>query len=248
MAFHSFISLITPFNKDKQIDFESLDHLMVSHQKTGKKTFLLASEIGEGDFLSSHEKISLFQRGRLLLKEPPSIYFKESSLSLLFHTLLEFKKLGLLSGYVDLTLLRNLEADEIFDFCFSLSRAQIELIIEPPKHLFRKSFLDQIEALPYLSAPRFLEESKDKQDVFRFDLNSCDAETESQKQASYLKNFDPFFKQDLQKRKEILEAKKEEKVLVAKHLLAKRGIIAPFTRVPGVLSDEKKNSLASLVL
>jgi|GEM_PF-2222231 len=248
MALQSFISLITPFNKDNEIDFESLDHLIVSHQKTGKKTFLLASEIGEGDFLSSDEKISLFKRVRLLLKESPSIYFKEDSLDLLFQTLLEFKKLGLLSGYIDLTLFRSLEEEEIFNFCFSLSRAHLELIIEPPKQLLTKSFLDQIQALPYLSAPRFTEESKDKQDLFRFDLNSCEAEKESHKKISYLKNFDPFFKLDLQTRKEIIDTKEEEKVLVAKHLLAHKGIVAPFTRIPGALSDAKKSSLVSLVV
>lgn len=248
MAFHSFISLITPFKVNKEIDFESLDHLIISHQKSEKKAILLGSEVGEGDFLSLDEKVSLFKRGKLLLQESPSVYFKESSFDLFFESLLKFKNIGLSSAYVDLSLLCKEEEGEVFDFCFSLSRLRLEIIVEPPKGLFTQKFLYQIEALPHLSTLCSNEQKKPKSGLIRFEINSLEQEKHRQKQSAYLKNFDPFFNPNLKKRKEILEIKKEEMVLVAKHLLSMKGIVTPSSRIPGALCEKKKRSFIDLAL
>ena len=78
----SIVSIITPFNKNKEIDFSSFKALLERQVEEGASGVCLASEIGEGGFLLLDEKISLFSFAQDLLGEefPCYLYLKHKEI------------------------------------------------------------------------------------------------------------------------------------------------------------------------
>lgn len=74
----SIVSTITPFDKNKKIDFVSLKNLLERQVRAGASGVYLASKIGEGDFLLLNEKISLYSFVRDLLGEEFPCYLSLS--------------------------------------------------------------------------------------------------------------------------------------------------------------------------
>lgn len=64
----SIVALITPFNEDGGIDFQSLEELIKWHCEEGTEGLVLCGSTGEGGLLSREEKLAIFQKAAEVAK------------------------------------------------------------------------------------------------------------------------------------------------------------------------------------
>jgi dihydrodipicolinate synthase/N-acetylneuraminate lyase len=149
---HSFVSLITPFDASKSIDWNSFEILVKDQLKTCVSGFFLASTIGEGAFLTSEEKILMAQKISKITNNDRSFYMELSSSELRNPWFLEkMYETSCLGVVVCLATLKISSPQELVELFVNLSNFKKYVILKNTGKL-SKNLLDELLALPFVSA------------------------------------------------------------------------------------------------
>ena len=149
---YSFVSLITPFDASKSIDWNSFEILVKDQIKTCASGFFLASTIGEGTFLTSEEKIFMAQMISKITNNDRSFYIELSSSEIRNPCFLEkMYKTNCLGVVVCLETLKILSQQELVELFVNLSNFKKYVILKNTGKL-SKNLLDELLALPFVSA------------------------------------------------------------------------------------------------
>lgn len=147
----SYVSLITPFNQDQTIDWACFERIIDDHLDQGSSGFFLATEIGEGLFLTLEEKLKMAEKASSFCSKNAlvflEVFLKEMiGRSQFFDSILAAECAGVVINLSDAR-----KEDELLDVFVALSNYKTPLILKGVQALSKRS-LEQLAALPYVHA------------------------------------------------------------------------------------------------
>jgi len=147
----SYVSLITPFDQNKNIDLIALEKCACEHFDANVAGFFLCSEVGEGEFLNQEEKLLILERICQLINSAASVFLEVSHDQLSFSFLSKLNAKGCSGVVISLDQFKGISDNDLFNLFVELSHLRIEIILKSV-HLKQRSFIQELLALPYISS------------------------------------------------------------------------------------------------
>lgn len=158
----SYVSLITPFDHNKNIDLIALEKCTRAHLDANVGGFFLGSEIGEGEFLNQNEKLLILERMRQIIHSAIPVFLEASLDRLSFQFLSKLHSSGCTGCVVSLDQFKNMCDKNLFHLFVEVSHLRLEVILKDV-HCRPKNLIEELLALPYISS--IYQKSSDVQPV-----------------------------------------------------------------------------------
>jgi dihydrodipicolinate synthase/N-acetylneuraminate lyase len=147
----SYVSLITPFDQNKNIDLASFEKCACAHFDANVGGFFLGSEIGEGEFLNQDEKLLILERMRQIIHSAIPVFLEISFDQLSFQFLSKLHSKECTGVVISLDQVKDMSDKDLFNLFVGLSHLRLEVILKDV-HCRPKSLIEELLALPYISS------------------------------------------------------------------------------------------------
>ena len=147
-----FVSLVTPFLKSLQIDEERWQALILWHLKEGSKGFVIASEVGEGFFLTVEEKLNLLKKALEITQKAVPVILETSFQNAKSCKCLikQAKALGADACLIELPSYSRESEEAYFSYFYDLSKLEVSLVMRssPKEKKWPAQVLSELSTLP----------------------------------------------------------------------------------------------------
>ncbi|MBM3191744.1 MAG: hypothetical protein FJZ63_03705 [Chlamydiae bacterium] len=149
-----FVSLVTPFLKSLQIDEKRWQELILWHLKEGSQGFVIASDIGEGFFLTVEEKLNLLKKALEITQKSVPVILETSfqNTTSCKWLIKQAKALGVDACLIELPSYSKENEEAYFSYFYDLSKMEVPLIMRysPKEKKWPVQVLRELSTLPHV--------------------------------------------------------------------------------------------------